>query len=89
MYRSFTVETRVQFHSNSCGFVAEKVSFEDVFLQILQFSPVSIIQQLSHTHISFIHHRCYFFSWLDRPSGPTLHHYGGSAITLSETHRIL
>ena len=41
--------------------VVEEVSFVQVFLPVLQFSPVSIIPPLLHTHPSIYHPHCIMF----------------------------
>ena len=46
----------------SClGFVVDKVALEWVFLPVLQFSPVTIILPLLHTHSFIYHPRCVMF----------------------------
>ena len=43
------------------GFVMNKVQLGQVFLPVLQLSPVSIIPPLLHTHSSIYHPRCILF----------------------------
>jgi hypothetical protein len=40
------------------GFVVDKVALGQVFLRVLQFSPVSIIPPLLHIHLSPSHEMC-------------------------------
>jgi hypothetical protein len=46
------------------GFVVDKVAFWQVSLQVLQFSPVSIISPVFHTD-SNIYHWCYIVLVID------------------------
>jgi hypothetical protein len=46
------------------GYVADKVVLAKTLLPVFQFSPVSIIPPMPHTH-SFIHHRRYINSTTD------------------------
>ena len=58
--QSLTTETRVQSQASPVhmGFVVNIVELEQVFLQLLWFTPVSIIPSVLHTHILFTYHWC-------------------------------
>jgi hypothetical protein len=43
------------------GFVVDKAALGQVFLKVLQFSPVSIIPPFLHTHSFIYHTRCIMF----------------------------
>jgi hypothetical protein len=52
-------------HQSVCvGFLVGNVALGQVFLLVLQFSPVTIIPPVLHSH-SFICHLCYIFLAVD------------------------
>jgi hypothetical protein len=60
--RPLTAAARVRAHVNPVGFMAEKVALGQVFIRVLQFSPVNIIpswashsRKLKKIFNSFIH----------------------------------
>ena len=59
------------------GFVVNKVQLGQVFLPVLQFSPVSIIPPMLHTHSSIYHPRCimFFSQYFSFPLSVSFPHY--------------
>jgi branched-subunit amino acid transport protein len=55
--RSITKNVRIHFHVTRCGIcglVADQVTLMQVFLQVLQFSPVSIILLALHIQVALL-----------------------------------
>jgi len=74
----------------SClGFVVDKVALEWVFLPVLQFSPVTIILPLLHTHSFIYHPRCvmFFSQHFSFPLSVSFHHCS-ILIHSSTTHTV-
>ena len=67
---------RINHRSICVGFMAEKVGLREVFLSVLQFSPVSIIPPLLHTHSFIYHPRCimFFSQYFSFPLSVSFHH---------------
>lgn len=55
-HRPVIVEAWVQSQGSPGGIWVNKVALEQGRHQVLQFSPISVIPPLFHTHISFICH---------------------------------
>jgi hypothetical protein len=57
-FHSLSTEIQVQSQASPVhmGFVVNIVELEQVFLQLLWFTPVSIIPSVLHTHILFTYH---------------------------------
>jgi hypothetical protein len=49
------------------GFVVDKLEVEQLFLQVFQLCPVSIIPPILHALLSFTCHRCYIILQLAAP----------------------
>ena len=74
---SLIEQREVEFHASPCGLCEVKSgTVYNVFLPVLQFSPVSIILLLLHTHSSIYHPRCimFFSQHFSFPLSGPLHH---------------
>src|SRR5215475_14303881 len=67
-----------QYHSTNApySFIHLPPTLYNVFLSVLQFSPVSIIPPLLHTHSSISHPRCimFFSNYFSFPLSVSFHH---------------
>ena len=80
-----------QYHSNiaPCSFIYLAPTLYNVFLPVLQFSPVSTIPPLLHTYSSIYHPRCimYFSHYFSFPLSVSFHHCS-ILIHSSTTHAV-
>ena len=81
--------TELDTGSAHAWFVAHKVTLGQLFLQPLQFSPVSTIPPLLHTHSSIYHPHCIMFlsHHFSFPLSVPFHHCS-ILIHLSTTHPV-
>ena len=74
----FTSAYQCQYHSTIApySFIHLPPTFYNVFHPVLQFSPVSIIPPLLHTHSFIYHPRCimFFSQYFSFPQSESFHH---------------
>jgi hypothetical protein len=74
--RPLTAEVRVRSQFGPCGTYCGQGGVGTDFLPVLQFSPVSIVPPLLHTHSSIYHPHCimFFSQYFSFPPSVSFHH---------------